>query len=301
MAEPRQVDGGRRMEQVTISRGLIEIVILPAAGARLHRLRAFGNDVLRTPGDPAEHLADPFYWGAYVMAPWCNRLDSEPLNVGGKVVDLQPNFRDGTAIHGQVYLRPWEQEGDGEFAVRAGGDGWPWPYRVALGIAIDERAVRLQHSLQNLADEPMPAGMGIHPWFAKPIQLAVAADRVYRNNQATTAAPEAVEGAFDLRRMGAMADDLDATWADVGDPPVQLWWPQRGLQAVMRAQSPSLHIVAASPNDIEAIAVEPETHAPQGLRRLLNGEPGALQWLSPGETLRLDVVLSFEHDEPEGG
>jgi hypothetical protein len=52
-------------------------------------------------------------------------------------------------------------------------------------------------------------------------------------------------------------------------------------------------IVAASPAGIDAVAVEPETHAPAGVRRLLQGEPGALELLSPGETMTLAVRLAF--------
>jgi hypothetical protein len=53
-------------------------------------------------------------------------------------------------------------------------------------------------------------------------------------------------------------------------------------------------IVAASPGEIDAVAVEPETHAPQGLRRLLRGEPDALTMLAPGERLELVMELAFK-------
>lgn len=57
---------------ITVANGPILAELLPDVGARLHRLRVFGQDLLRTPAEPAEHLRDPFRWGAYVMAPWCN-------------------------------------------------------------------------------------------------------------------------------------------------------------------------------------------------------------------------------------
>ncbi|HEY3162879.1 MAG TPA: hypothetical protein VGJ71_00890, partial [Candidatus Limnocylindrales bacterium] len=49
-----------------------------------------------------------------------------------------------------------------------------------------------------------------------------------------------------------------------------------------------------SPGDKDAVAVEPQTHAPDGIRRLLKGEPGALSLIRPGETLPLTMRLSFE-------
>ena len=45
--------------------------------------------------------------------------------------------------------------------------------------------------------------------------------------------------------------------------------------ATMRAETPSLYIVAASPSHLDAVALEPETHAPQAMRRLLKDQPGA--------------------------
>jgi galactose mutarotase-like enzyme len=40
------------MHELRLQEGPIEVVVVPEAGARLHRLRAFGEDLLRTPDDP---------------------------------------------------------------------------------------------------------------------------------------------------------------------------------------------------------------------------------------------------------
>jgi hypothetical protein len=52
--------------------------------------------------------------------------------------------------------------------------------------------------------------------------------------------------------------------------------------------------VAASPTEIDAVAVEPQTHAPAGIRRLVNREPGALTLLDPGATLAMTVRIAFD-------
>ena len=48
------------MEELRYSDGDVEVIVLPEAGARFHRLRAFGHDLLRTPDDPDTHHRDPF-------------------------------------------------------------------------------------------------------------------------------------------------------------------------------------------------------------------------------------------------
>jgi galactose mutarotase-like enzyme len=62
----------------------------------------------------------------------------------------------------------------------------------------------------------------------------------------------------------------------------------------MTVAAPTRFIVAASLAGTDAVAVEPQTHAPDAIRRLVNGEPGGLALIPPGETLELVVGLAFE-------
>lgn len=280
---------------LTFADGPIEVELLPAVGARLHRLRAFGHDLLRTPDDPAEHARDPFRWGAYVMAPWCNRIAAVPTDVNGQTVSVPSNFPDGTAIHGQVYEARWDVEADHSLSVTGGGDAWPWPYRCSLRVKVADAVLTIDQSLTNLAPEAMPAGLGLHPWFRRPLDLAIHADAVLPSNLDPDASVQTVSGSLDLRRIRAVQDDLDATWLAPADPAVQLRWPDMGVTATMRVRSTAgVCIVVASPSSLDAAAVEPQTHAPQGLRRFLRGEPGGLHALGPGGTIGLTTELAFE-------
>lgn len=292
---------GPPLEEVVLALGAIELTVLPQRGARLHRLRVGGRDLLRTPEDARSYDDEPFFWGAFVMAPWCNRLAAGPLEIAGRTVDLPINFRDGTAIHGQVYGSPWRREGESAFEMEAGGEGWPWPYRVRLVFELESAGLSIVQSIINLADEAMPAGVGLHPWFVRPVEVAVHGRSVFTSNSDSRPDPEPASGEHDLRRLTTMPPDLDATWADLGDPPVELRWPGEGLACRVTASSNrgNLFITAASPSDVGADALEPQTHAPQGLRRLLNGEPGALQLIEPGGSLVLTTRLSFEQRNGE--
>lgn len=281
-------------EVVTLADGPIEVELLPSIGARLHRLRAFGHDLLGAPDDPADHLRDPFRWGAYVMAPWCNRIAPGPTEVLGQLVDLPPNFRDGSAIHGQVFAAAWERVDDELFRILHGGDGWPWPYEASLRVTIADAALVIEQALTNLGDGPMPAGLGLHPWLRRPVDVRINAPHGIRSNLDPEAEIERVSGPWDLRAMRSMADDLDAAWSNPGEPAVELRWAEFGVTAALRAESDAgVWIVAASPGGLDAVAVEPQTHAPYGLQRLLRGEPGGLHPLAAGATLRLSITLAF--------
>jgi len=282
------------VEQVVVANDEMELVVLPGAGARLHSLRFRGHDVLRTPGDPAQHEREPFLWGGYVMAPWCNRITPAPMRVGSRVVDLAPNFPDGTAIHGEVYNAPWQQVGATAFTVERDGEGWPWPYRAEIDYALDGRHVAITLRLHNLSEEAMPGGIGLHPWFPTPVEVRIDSGLTYGSNNDTHVEPRPVSGDLDLRARQAMREGVDSTWAQPADPPVELWWRAHGVHAVMRAPFPTLHITAAYAPERGAIAVEPQNHAPQGLRRFIDGQPGALTPIAPGAALTLPITLDFD-------
>lgn len=278
---------------VTVRGSDIEVVLLPELGARLHALRVHDADLLRTPADVSEHMRDPLFWGGYVMAPWCGRLAPGPTAVGGRIVNLSTNFPDGSAIHGQVYAAPWSQTGDASFEIDGGGNAWPWRYRVEAVVSVSGLSLSIVLRLTNLDDTQMPGGIGLHPWFPLPVEVAIHANEVYASNSSTSALPQPVSGHLDLRQRQQMAEGVDATWPDPGDPPVELFWPKHGLRAAVRAPYPTLNIVAAYSAERGAIAAEPQTHAPQGLRRLLNGEPGALTLIDPGAAIELPISFDF--------
>jgi len=281
-------------EMLTVEDDPIRVELLPACGARLHRLRVFGHDLLRTPDNLAAHIDDPLFWGAYVMAPWCNRVAAMPTEVGDEIVRLRPNSADGSVIHGQVYSVPWAVLPDGSLSVRGGGGGWPWPYETTLRVSIVGRRLTIQQTLENLGTSPMPGGLGIHPWFRRPLDVQINAARVLTSNLDPEAPIEPVSGQLDLRKLRPMPEGLDAAWLDPRDPAVELRWPELGVGAVLRAWSEAgFCIVAASPGRLNAVAIEPQTHLPQGLRRLLRGEPGGLHLLAPGAGLHLTIELAF--------
>jgi aldose 1-epimerase len=281
------------MRQVEIAGDDVEVVVLPEVGARLHAVRAFGHEVLRAPLDAATHRGEPFFWGAYVMAPWCNRIAAAPTPAAGRVVDLPSNFADGTAIHGQVYGTPWTVEGQGRFSVRGGGDGWPWEYEVGMRVEVEGPVLRLGLELVNASDRPMPGGLGLHPWFVRPLRAAIRGATVFeRLDEVVPARP--VAGPLDRRAVAELPAGLDNGWTDLADPAVELEWPGLGLRADLRFRAARRHVVAATPVDPDATAIEPQTHAPQGLARLLAGDPDGLALIEPGGSLALGIELAFD-------
>lgn len=250
--------------------------------------------MIRAPADPAEHARDPFYWGSYPMLPWCGRVGSGRLVVAGREVDLPANHPDGWAIHGQAYAAPWETVGPATLRFRGGGGGWPWRYEAELAYAVNGSSVSVGLALTNADDSPMPAGVGLHPWFVGPPLLRIPAELAFDDNATSSPEPQPVAGDYDLRSLSEMAVGMDSTWTGLIDRRVQLAWPGQGVRCEMVASTDgNLVFVAARPPQIDAIALEPQTHAPQGLRRLIRNERDPMTLLTPGETLALEMTLNF--------
>jgi aldose 1-epimerase len=280
-------------EVVRLTGDELEVELLPELGARLHRLRAFGTDLLRTPPDPAAHADDPFFWGAYVMAPWTNRASASPMTVAGRIVDLPANFPDGTAIHGQVFLAPWRQTGDGGYAVEREGAGWPWAYSVTADISVTGPLLRLRYRLRNASDAPMPAGIGLHPWWVPPVEVGLAARAVHPRNADIAAEHVEASGSWGMDG-GQPRRGLDATWLDLDPAAVRLDWPESGIAATlrMRTDGEGSHVAVATPDQPDAVAVEPVTHLPWALDRRARNLSGGIRLLEPGASLSLELELA---------
>jgi aldose 1-epimerase len=165
---------------------------------------------------------------------------------------------------------------------------------VAQRLTIRDACLGIDLSLTNLADGPMPAGLGIHPWFRRPLAVRLAGSRVVPSNLDPAAGLEPVAGDLDLRRLGPVPEGLDGTWTDLDEPALELHWPELGLSAEISLRADAGRCVAlARLPGVDAIAIEPQTHLPQGLRRLLEGQAGGLQVLAPGATLRLTTEWRF--------
>jgi aldose 1-epimerase len=149
-------------------------------------------------------------------------------------------------------------------------------------------------ALTNTDDSPMPAGVGLHPWFAGPPLLRIPAELAYDDNTISSPQARPVAGDYDLRTLSEMAVGMDSTWTGLVERRVQLAWPDQRVRCEMVASSDgNLVFVSARPPKIDAIALEPQTHAPQGLRRLLRQEPDPMTLLAPGESLSVEMTLNF--------
>ena len=108
--------------------------------------------------------------GNFPLVPFVNRIRGGRFDFRGRTVMLAPNMAgDPSPLHGQGWLGAWTVESatasSAVLAFAHAAGEWPWAYEARQTFALDEGGLSLGLSCRNLSDEPMPCGLGQHPYF----------------------------------------------------------------------------------------------------------------------------------------
>ena len=266
-----------------------EARLLPEQGGAVAALTWQGRDVLVPLPMGAEPNAS--FAGAFLMAPWANRLDRGRLPVTGLEYQLPVNRpEDGTAIHGLSRDLPWE------VAERAAGRAVltqtvtgpaPFHYAARLDMALGAEGVALRCILTNLAEAPRPHGLGWHPFFPRPpgTRLRCAATTLFARD--ARCLPVAAQPSAGVD--GEDFDGLDTSFAG-WDGVAEIAWPDATLHLTASgAWARNLQIFAPAGGNV--LCVEPVSHVPDAPNRPEFAAHGAMTMLSPGASLDARLLL----------
>ncbi len=273
--------------------------LLPGQGGAMASLTFRGREVLA----PLPLGADPnaSFCGAFIMAPWANRLDRGLLPVAGIEYHLPINHpQDGTAIHGLSREHPWGVEAASPgHAVLAQvidaaslGLGLPWRYAARFELALRGSGVEIALRLTNAAGLPFPFGLGWHPYFARPPGTRLRFHAGARLTRDARGLPVAVQPGTGLDGEEATYDGLDTHFtgwdgvAEIIRPDLRLRLEAEG------AWARNLQIFA--PGGGNVLCVEPVSHVPDAPNRPEFAPCGPLVMLPPGGVLWARLTLAAE-------
>ena len=153
---------------VVLQSAATRVVLDPRRGGTIRELKWHGRDVLRP--TPAQAGDDPFDTACFPMAPFVNRIAHGRFEFGGRTVQLERNWsEDPHPLHGQGWRKPWhvvsESASGATLRFEGGADEWPWRYRCEQHFHLQPDGLSVELSLENLSDGPMPAMLGLHPYF----------------------------------------------------------------------------------------------------------------------------------------
>jgi aldose 1-epimerase len=176
---------------LAISDGVAEAVVAPELGGGLasYDLIEAGK---RTPlFRRCLRLADarPFDLANNLLLPWSNRISGGGFRFAGKFHPLAPNLPgEPCPIHGNGFSSAWTVETAGaasvELSLASEGPG-PFRYAARAAYRLNAGALTIRLGIVNRAGEPLPFGLGFHPWIVrttKTLLMAKAPRVVFETN-----------------------------------------------------------------------------------------------------------------------
>lgn len=235
----------------------------------------------------------------FPLVPYANRIRGGAFTFRGRNVRLAPNMPgDPSPLHGQGWFNSWTvDEAHGFRAIlsfdHSAGE-WPWHYAARQEFELDESGLSVGLVCRNTSSEPMPCGLGQHPYFpcGPQTELDTRVTHAWTTDEHVLPVEKIVaDGRYDLRERHVCAQDLDngfGGWngeAALTDPD----WPYAVTMSSLEARFFQLY----SPKAGEAFVVEPVTHANAALNAPEEQWPElGMRVLEPGEEMRLDMRLA---------
>src|SRR6476646_10033351 len=156
---------------VQLRAGNLRLELSPSIGGAISAFewtdRGSATPILRKCNSPLEKVLDA---ACFPLVPYVNRIRGGRFTFRGREVRLQPNMAgDPSPLHGQGWLNAWQVEKAGgaraELGFRHPTGEWPWEFDARQEYALDEHGLSLRLTCRNLSDQPMPCGLGQHPYF----------------------------------------------------------------------------------------------------------------------------------------
>ena len=167
---------------------------------------------------PAAGEPPAFAAAMNLLVPWSNRVSGGGFEFGGRTYELHPNLAgEPFPIHGDAWLSEWSVEtADGREAILAhDGAIGPYRYRASVRYAILDGVLDATLSVRALQEDPLPYGLGFHPWFVRRpgTTLEAASTAMWREDERHLPAGRAGPGeAHDFRA----AEPLPDRWVNNG-------------------------------------------------------------------------------------
>jgi aldose 1-epimerase len=289
------------MTDITLRAGDLELVLCPSIGGGIRHFRWLGGGA-PLPLMRESHRDEKSVLGLanFPLVPFVNRIRGGRFTFRGREVVLQPNLPgDISPLHGQGWLGEWTVESrgnqDAELRfVHAPGE-WPWAYEALQLFALDEQGLTLSLWCRNLDDEPMPCGLGQHPYF--PCTGETRLDTLVRtafeiDEHVLPVGEVPAAGRYSLKERAVCGQDLDHGFGGWGgealitDPA----WPF----ALRMSSEQARFFQVYSPREGGFFVAEPVSHANAALNEPEEKwEELGMRILEGGGEMRLDMRIEL--------
>ena len=287
---------------VTLRTGNLELRLSPSIGGAIEAFEFVGDArpeaILRESHTRLEKVLDA---ACFPLVPYVNRIRGGRFHFRGREIRLAPNMAgDPSPLHGQGWLNPWSvdecRDRRAVLSYRHAAGEWPWDYDARQEFALDEHGLTATLTCRNASKDPMPCGLGFHPYFPCGSQTRLDTDvrvawTVDEHVLPVNKVP--AEGRYDLKHRLVCGQDLDngfGGWggeARMSDP----GWPY----AIRMSSTEARFFQLYSPPAGGIFVAEPVTHANAALNAPEEHWPElGMRVLDPDEEMSLTMRLEVE-------
>ena len=319
-ARRETVDGVEVMRLVDAARQ-VEVAILPGVGNTAFEWKVRGKNFLHFPfPGPAQFAQRPRFCGVPFLAPWANRIEGDGFWANGKRYLFNTGLgninRDGNKnpIHGLLTTSNlWKvaeaRDDDKSAWVASRLEFWkypnlmaqfPFPHTLTVTYRLRDGVVEVETAIENHGIEPMPVGIGYHPYFRLHdvprdewhVHLA-ARDHMALNAQLIpTGESKPVEFADPLSLSVGPLDDVFGNL--IRDPDgLARFYVEGGRERVTVAYGPKYTVaVVYAPKGQDFICFEPMSAVTNAFNLAHAGLYKDLQSVAPGESWKESFWMS---------
>jgi aldose 1-epimerase len=245
---------------------------------------------------------DRYSLANFAMLPWSNRISGGGFEQAGHFHAMAPN-RAGEPypIHGDGWLQRWAiaQPAADTLVMHlesARFEGNPYHYRATQTFTLLDGGLDQSVSVTHLGEEPLPYGLGLHPWFVRSpgMRLTAPVRGVWLcgDDPLPTQHTDRFPPSWDLNTgapvAGSFIDNAFTGWS--GEALID--WPEASLSLAMRVPAVQAagkadgYCLMYRPPLGPSFCFEPVSHPIDAFH--LPGRPG-LRVLAQGEALELRV------------
>ena len=286
---------------VRLSSGPLELVLAPRVGGSIARFDYLGADgkvsIFRSSDSEPESVLEA---ASFPLLPYCNRIRGGRFGFRGREVAIALNMEgDPSPLHGDGWLAEWqverEQESEAELFYRHESGEWPWAYEARQHFRLDAHGLTIRLACRNLSDEPMPCGLGQHPYYpcTGETRLDTRVTHAWTIDEKVLPVEKVpATGRFDLADRAVCAQDLDHGFGGWGGT-ARMHTP--GQPFALEMSSPDANFFQLySPASGGLYVAEPVSHANAALNEPEErwAELG-LRVLEPGEEMSLTARWSL--------
>jgi aldose 1-epimerase len=291
---------------VTLRDGSSELIVAPECGARLAAFRVAGRDILRPASPEALASTAPYGFSAFPLMPYSGPIFGDGFRFRDTWYPLARNVpAEPTTTHGEGWIRPWRTETVSKNSITLAMDytpsvnDFPFAWRGEIGFTLTDGRLKADLKLTNRDHRPMPAGLGIHPYFPRSPGTMLKFDcaGVWPPD-----APEAVklgcgpiEPGLDFRE-GQDVDPIVFDRCFEGWDGVATLTAPDGFVTRIEADPVFGKLQIYDVWDYPYICIEPVTNTNDGYNRMAHDVPShAVVVLEPGRSLAGSMSISVQH------